>query len=53
MGGKDQREEVWPGFTNDEELCVCSNNDPSADAIGKVFKLKTKEGEEDINCTST
>ena len=47
----------WPGFTNNEELCVCCNNDPSADAcyaIGKVFKLKTKEGEEDIEtCHST
>ena len=44
--GKIRGKKFWPGFTNDEELCVCSNNDPSAGAIGKVFKLKTKEGEE-------
>ena len=41
--GKIRGKKFWPGFTNDEELCVCCN---SADAIGKVFKLKTKEGEE-------
>ena len=55
--GKIRGKKFWPGFTNDEELCVCCNKDPSADAcyaIGKVFKLKTKEGEEDINtCHST
>ena len=55
--GKIRGKNFWPGFTNDEELCVCCNKDPSADAcyaVGKVFKLKTKEGEEDINtCHST
>ena len=42
------------GLSNDEVLCVCC---PSADAcyaIGKVFKLKTNEGEEYIEtCHST
>ena len=31
--GKIRGKKFWPGFTNDEELCVCSNNDPSADTI--------------------
>ena len=55
--GNIRGKKFWPGLTNDEELCVCCNKDPSADAcyaIGKVFKLKTKEGEEDIEtCHST